>query len=294
MIGIGIAVGGVMMATTALASGLGSNGYDVYKDAFNNTRSVTSMTGTAAITVSDNGNPILRSNDSIKLNRNTQDMSGSFNLTAGNEIKSCLVYRENGQTITKDSDSEIYNVLALQPDKVSGKREQTQNNPAAAKDVQNIFNLIAGNFQNYISLNNQANGDKQVSLELSGSQVPALANAVVSLAVDRGMQNMEKSHNPANSAKTALAVQMPKLVSDIALAKVDVVADINSQNLIKEQTANLTVTGKDAAGNSHTLNFSIDVNLFNFNSTTPDKVDLTGKQVKTIQAKTVERFGHHS
>lgn len=291
-IGISIVVGGVMMATTALASGLDSNGYEVYKSAFKNTRAVTSMTGTATITVTDNGQSILKANDSIKMNQNTKNMSGRFDLISGNQGKSMLVYRQNEQTITKDNDSEVYNVFAPQPGNHSEK-QGPKGNPALAKDVENIVDLVVGNYQNYISLGSKADGDKQVSLELSGSQVPPLANAVASLIVKEGSQNIEKNRNSSDALKSAVTAQIPNLVDDIALAKVDVVADINSQNLIKEQTANITITGKDAAGNNHEVVVSVDLNLSSYNSTTPDSVDLTGKQVKTMDTKTMERFGHH-
>lgn len=291
-IGISIVVGGVMMATTALASGLDSNGYEVYKSAFKNTRAVTSLTGTAVISVTDNGQSILKANDSIKMNRDAKDMSGRFDLTSGNQVKSVLVYRQNEQTITKDNDSEVYNVIAPLPGNHSEKQGPKEN-PALTKDVENIVELIVGNYQNYISLGSQTDGDKKVSLELSGSQVPPLANAVASLMVKEGAQNIEKNQNSSDALKSVVTAQIPKLVDDITLAKVDVVADINSQNLIKEQTANITITGKDAAGNNHEVVVSVDLNLSSYNSTTPDSIDLTGKQVKTMDPKTIERFGHH-
>jgi hypothetical protein len=290
-LGIGIVAGGVMMATTALASGLDANGYNIYKEALKNTHAVTSVTGSAVITVSDNGQTIIKANDSVKLNRSSQDMSGSFNLTSGNQVKSLLMYRQDGQTITEDKDSGIYNVMASQQANHPGK-QGSQENPALAKDAENIVDLIVGNYQNYISLANKADGDKQVSLQLSGSQVPPLANAVASLMVKEGAQHIEKNQNSADAIKSAVIARIPQLVDDITLANVDIEADLNSQNLIKEQTANITITGKDAAGNNHEVVVSVDLNLSNYNNTTPDSVDLTGKQVKTIAPKTMQRFAH--
>lgn len=294
-LGISIIVGGVMMATTALASGSVSSGYDTYKAAFKNTRAVASMTGTAAITVTDNGNVLLESNDSVKMNRDTGNMSGSFDLTVGDQVKTTMMYGQNGQIINKSDDSEVYNVLSAEPGNFhhSEKWGQEQENPALAKDAEYIVDLLVRNYQDYISLGSMADGNKQVSLELSGSQVSPIANAVASLVVREGILEHGKKQHPDSSLESAIGDQIPKLVDEIRVANIDVKAHIDNQNFIKEQTANVTITGKDAEGKNHKVVVSVDLNLSDFNNTTPDSVDLTGKQVKTIQPEDMVRFGHH-
>lgn len=286
-LGFSIIVGGVMMATTALAGGSVSSGYDTYKAAFKNTRAATSMTGTAAITVTNNGNVLLESNDSVKMNRDTGNMSGSFDLTVGDQVKATMMYGQNGQIINKSADSEVYNVLSAEPGNFyhSGMWGQEQENPALAKDLEYIVDLLAGNYQDYISLGRTADGNKQVSLELSGSQVSPIANAVVSLAVREGIRE--------HGLESAIGDQIPKLVDEIRVANIDVKARIDNQNFIKEQTANVTITGKDDEGKNHNVVVSVDLNLSGFNNTTPDSVDLAGKQVKTIQPEDIVRFGHN-
>ncbi len=295
VLGISIIVGGVMMATAALASASGSSGYETYKSAFKNTRAVASMTGTAEITVADNGNVILKSEHSIKMNRDTGNMSGSVDLTAGDQVKSMTMYRQNGQTITKSDDSQVYNVLPTERGNFhhSEKWDQGQKNPALAKDVENIVDLVVGNYQDYISLDSKADGSKEVSLELSGSQISPIANAVTSLVVREGALEHGNKQHSASSVKSAIGDQIPKLVDEIRVTNIDVKADIDNQNLIKEQTANVTITGIDADGINHEVVVTVDVNLSDFNNTTPDSVDLTGKQVKTIQPEEMERFSHH-
>lgn len=290
-IGISIVVGGAMMATAALAGGSGLNGYEVYKAAFKNTRALASMTGTAAITVADNGNVILKSNGTVKMDRNTKNMSGSFDVAAGDQYKTKDMYRQDGQTIIKYSDSEVYNVLSVQPGSFhhSGKWGRENENPARAEKLEKIVDLLVVNYQNYISLDNKADGTRQVSLQMSGSQISPVANAIASLVAGERMHNTEKrKHSGLMSGD-----QMPKLVDDIRIANIDIKADIDKQNFIKEQMANITITGKDAEGKNHEVVISVGLNLSGLNNTTPDSVDLTGKQVKTIQPEDIKRFGHH-
>jgi len=294
VIGISVIVGGVLMAATALASGSGSTGYDVYKTAFKNTRAATSMTGTAAFTVADNGKVIVQSNGTVKMNQNTKAMSGVLNVTFDGQTKTMTVYRQDDQTVTKSSDSDVYNVLAFEPGKHKGAKEwgHGHQNPALAKDMENIVDLLVGNYQNYISLDSKGEGMKEVSLALSDSQISPLVNAVASLAVRERALESEKNRHPSDPFASAIHDQLPKLVDQIRVTSVDVKADIDDQNFIREQTADITLTGKDAAGQDHEVVVSVDLNLSNINSTTPDSIDLTGKSVKTIQPEDVEQFCH--
>lgn len=290
-IGISIIAGGMMLAGTALASGSSSSGYDIYKEAFKNTRAVTSMTGKIAVTVTDNGNVLLKSDDLIKVNSNTKKMSGSFGLTAGDQVKTVLVYRQDGQTITKFNDSEVYNVAAVQPglEKGPNKWSHKPENPELTKDMENVVDLLVGDYQNYISVDSKADGNKQVSLQMSDSQVSPLVNAAVSLAV-RKHQNIGDAHPSPSALATAVGDQIPKLVDEIRVTNIDVKADIDNQNFFKEQTAKLTITGKDAAGKNHEVVVSVDLELSNLNNTTTDAVDLTGKEVKTLQTDELKQI----
>ena len=83
---------------------------------------------------------------------------------------------------------------------------------------------------------------------------------------------------------------MPKLTSDISIDSADMKAELDKDNFITSQVGNIVISGKDADGNSHSITVNIDMSMSGFNSTTPDTVDLTGKQVKTIQMKKFKTF----
>ena len=91
----------------------------------------------------------------------------------------------------------------------------------------------------------------------------------------------ERMHN--NEAKDInIKDIMPKLQTDIKISSIDITGDINNDNTIKDQDAAITITGVDAQSVTHTVIIKAHVDLSNINSTTPDTVDLTGKQVKTV------------
>ncbi|MNC59824.1 hypothetical protein D3C75_1096580 [compost metagenome] len=65
---------------------------------------------------------------------------------------------------------------------------------------------------------------------------------------------------------------------------------VSPANELQQQQVDITFTGLDAAGASHTLTASFDVQLSAINGTTPDTIDLTGRQV--VQVKADHEGGH--
>jgi hypothetical protein len=296
LIGLSVLVGGVMMCATAFASVSGASGYDAYKAALKNTIAAKSVTGAVGVTVTDNGKAALSVNDIIKANQANQAMSSSCSVTANGKTVTSNVYQQNGQTVTKDSGSDIYNVVNRDQTKANQKDvgSRAGRNLSVSQDMEKIVDLAATNFQNYISLDSSKNdGTKEVSLQMSGSQISPLENAIAALMVKAqgegaGYGRMSKDLNGVNALEKTVSDNLPKLVDQINVQSVILKGLISDQNLIQEQKADITVSGEDASGVVHKVVISVDIQLSNIGQTTPDKVDLTGKQVKTLQPKTMQ------
>jgi hypothetical protein len=86
---------------------------------------------------------------------------------------------------------------------------------------------------------------------------------------------------------------IPELTDNIKVTNVSSNAKIDANNDITSQAVNVTITGDDAKGNAHVITIAANVDLSKYNSTTPDKVNLTGKQVKVIEHKGFEGHGNH-
>ncbi len=188
----------------------------------------------------------------------------------------------------KSSASDVYTV----EQEKQGKRHKEANKPdQMSKEVENVIDSLVGNLQDHITVDNKADGTKEVSLQLSDTQVPAVVNAVGALMVKKAAEE-EKKHaqgtqeqqDPAEGFMLQnMKPNLPKLTQDIKIKAVNVKADIDASNYIKHQEAHITVTGKDSAGADHEVVLNLQADLSGLNSTTPDKVDLTGKNVKTVQ-----------
>jgi hypothetical protein len=294
MIVLSLVIGVTMLSATAFASISSSSGYEVYKAALKNLPQADSLTTQASVSISDNGNVILSADGIVKMDRSNLTMSSTSTINAGSKIESNEVYHQKDQTIIKNGDSDVYNVMTMKARQATLDKNMDRNpaHEAVAKDVENIIDLLASNFDSNISLDNQADGTKVVRLSLSDSQISPLQNAIASLIVKNAAREAERGSKAGSigNIDNILKTSMPQLIDAISLKSVDVMANIDAQGQITKQTANLKITGQDASGQAHELVINVVVNLSGINGTTPDTVDLTEKKVNPIQPR--EFKGH--
>lgn len=287
---VSVVVGGLLLFGAAFANASNVSGYDIYKSALKNTRVATNITTQVKVSVTDNDKTVMNVDGTAKMDLKNSNMSSIINGNAGGQSYSMEMYHQDNKVITKNSNSEVYNVINRLP---GYKHEPTNKNKEVfkqkyAQDVENVIDTVVGNIKNYVVLNNNSDGSKEVSLQLSGNQIPATANALASLAIKAGTQEGFRHEKSLSPLAADLKAQIPTLVSDITIGNVDIKAQIDSNNFIKSQQMKISITGKDADGVSHNVIVNANLNLSNINQTTPDTVDLTGKQVKTLQPE----YGH--
>ncbi|MCX7923172.1 MAG: hypothetical protein N3B21_14360 [Clostridia bacterium] len=291
--GVSIAVGSVMLFTTAFASMTTATGYETYKSALKSTAAVKNFTGDFELTVKDNGKTLIDIDSALKADCEKELMSNSTIVKSDTEEKRMEMYGQDKKAIIKTDDSEVYNIISTEHDKKfkHGRANKENMNPEEIEAVEKVVDALVGNLQNYVTASNKADDEKEVSVQLSGNQIPAVVNALASLGIKYGhdeerISSRHKNNSPFNHD---IKVNAPKLVDDIRIDSVDMKAEINKENLIETQIVNIKVSGKDADGKNHDVDVAIKMALSDFNNTVPDSVDLTGKQVKTINP---EDFKH--
>jgi len=285
MVLVSMALGVIMIFGVAFANAASSPGYDTYKTALKNTRAATSLTAEVTATVTDNGNAVVSGSGSIKANLKNESMSGSASCTAGDKDYTSEVYCQNDQTVTKTNDSEVYNVMQRPERREAADRvrDHDQFEQKYARDVENVIDAFLGNIKDNVVVSDNSDGSKDVSLQLSGNQIPATINALASLAVKTGERQGIEKEDDLSPVAAAIKAQIPQLTDDITIGSVDIKAVIDDRNFIKTQQATVSISGKDAQGASHDLVVTLKADVSDINSTIPDTVDLTGKQVKTLQ-----------
>lgn len=275
-----IGVSGALMVTSGLTALASSSGYDAYKSAFKNTHTLTSATVNASLVLKDNGSSLVTANSTGKADLANKAESGSVTIGSNGNEQTLDVYRQNNQTVFKSSSSDVFFV---QPAKAGryGRHDKLDGN-RIPQEVENIIDALVGNLKDNVTFTDKPDGVKEVSLTLSDSQIPAVANAVGSLLIKHAADG--KAHPGEKGLPNVdLKQSLPKLTQDITIKQLDLKADINASNYIQHQEANIVVSGKDADGASHEVAVQLNADLSDINATKPDTVDLTGKTTKTIQ-----------
>lgn len=296
-------------ATLLLASGLsamaGTSGYETYKAAINNTYAAESLTNQGTIVVTDNGKKIFSADLEVKLNKQTNALSADMAVTGTAEQKSFRVYKQDGKVIFTSDDTETYRVLPLSEEE--GRFHDGEFQPP--QHAEQVIKALVGNVTDLATVEELPSGGKHTSLHLSGNQIPAIVQAVGSIAAghlsEAGQMSAdgpwkahmgssgEDSQVPDQAHPALVDVDFPALTDNVKVEDIRLDAEISADQYVERQQGNITVSGTDATGNRHELVIAIDFDLSGFGQTTPDTVDLTGKQVETIEREDHTPPWHH-
>ncbi|SFL31243.1 hypothetical protein SAMN03159341_10518 [Paenibacillus sp. 1_12] len=307
LIGTGVTVGSILLFTSAYAGMAASSGYDSYKTAIKTTVAAKSVTQAITVTVQDNGKNLIGVNGTVKKSKDSHAVSADMTIKGGGTEQTLKVYNTDGKTVMKTGNSDTYKVMegksgTEHPNKAGKSQKESSGQEQADrfnKEAENLIDALVGNLQQYVTENPAANGAKEIRLSLAGNQIPTAVNAIGSFLVkqashDSSQFTADKSFKtPFGTDFSALKQSLPQLSQDVAITKVDLQASVDGNSYITNQKANLTIEGKDASGTAHILVISIDLGLSGVNATTPDSVDLTGKQVETIDAKQWGEMKHN-
>jgi len=272
-----LVIGGTVLFGTAYANASQLSGYEAYKSAIKDTKNLKNETVNLKVSVSDNGTNLIDTTSNVKMNLDSNAMSQVTTATSGTDSQTFSTYRQDGKNIFKSSTSDVYNV-AENKHKDSNKKKEVEN-PQVAKSVETVVDTLVGNMKDKVTVTDNNDSTKKVSISLNENEVTPLVNALVSMAAIKS--SSESMHNDKADAVNFKKV-LPQLQNDIKVKDVEVIGTITKDDILNNQVAKVVLTGTDAQGKTHEITINATIDLSNINSTTPDTVDLTGKQVKTM------------
>lgn len=291
MMGLGVAVGSMMLVTSVYAGVGDAPGYETFKSAVKQTATVHNVTRQVNVTLNDNGAQLLGVKSTIKSSGANHAGSAEVTVNNGTNEQTIHFYNQDGKQIIKTDDSDVYKVL--EGEGIGGKFKDQEGaghtpDPQVVSEVENVVDALVGNLKNYVTMDETAGNMKEIHFKLSGSQISPVVNTIGSLAIKHGAMENNQRPLPAKADTlgidvTTLKNSLPQLTSDIKMDEVEVNASVDSDNHITNQTAQIHISGKDAQGTAHNVVLSVDMTLSSLNSTTPDTVDLTGKQLETVK-----------
>jgi|GEM_PF-577978 len=286
--GTGFALGAIMLAAGGLSAMANTSGYEAYKSALLNTKAQANMTVQATFSLADNGTNLLAGEAKAKWNSALDAGSVDAGLSDGTQSRAVNVYRQDGKVIVKTNDSDVYRVTespklkSAEHDSKAGKAAAPSQPPKA---VLQLFDVLAGHMKELATVENTADGGKHAALRMSGSQIPAIVNAIGSLAASgaghRGPHGFAGDDGLADDDRQdSLPCKLPQLTEDVRVESIRLDADINADNVLEHQSARIVVTGTDTEGMHHELELQLGIDFTDVNRTVPDRIDLTGKQTQ--------------
>ncbi|MEF3307080.1 hypothetical protein [Paenibacillus sp. GYB003] len=309
--GAGLGIGAVMLTVSGLSAMAGTSGYDAWKSAVKQTHTATSFAAQAGVVVSDGGTKLIEAQTAFK--KDGAAASGDVRVSAGGASHGMNVYVQDGKTILKPGDSDVYRIV--EHGKGEGGGHGPKNGAAHAPDpelaqkLERVFDALVGNLKDRVTLDENADGSKRVALSLSGNQVPVAVNAIGSLLIGHaggehgergGAHGWAKGHGRGNDGSDPGAgplfapdtmPNLPKLTQDVRIDEIKLNATIDANNYVDDQSAEIQISGKDDSGAAHTVVIAAKLDLSGVNATKADSVDLTGKTVEPIEPKKGERGG---
>lgn len=276
-----LAIGGSLLFGAVLTNASQLSGYETYKNAVKDTKNLQNETIDLKASLTDNGASLLNVTSNLKLNESSNAMSKVTTITSGNTTRTESSYEQDGKRITKNSNSDQY--YERDDSHSASNTIKESQNPVVEQSMEVVVDTLAGSMQSNVNTTANPDGTKTVAINLGENDVTPLVNALTSLAFTaenhRGsFHNESNNANGTNDLKNAI----PQLQSNIKVVSVTSTGNINKDDIITNQTATIVVSGTDAQGTQHELTFNLNLNLSNINNTTPDKIDLTGKQVTTM------------
>jgi hypothetical protein len=302
MIGAGVVAGSVLLMSSVYA-GIGSTpGYDAYKSAIKNTAAVENATTQVNLSIEDNGTTLFAVHSTLKSGKDDHTGSAAITLRSGGTEQGIQIYSQDGKEIIKTSNSDVYRIVENEDEEQEWAKESRDrkklHDPEFAKEAEKVIDSLVGNLKQAVALEEEG-ATKTVSLELKGNQIPAIVNTIGSLIIRESGRRHGEGIQPEPEEIFGVDLQriedsLPILTDDIKIEAVNLDADVNADNLITNQSAELRISGKDSEGAAHQVSVKLDLILSEFNRSVPDTVDLTGKQVENVTLSHEKMFkrGH--
>lgn len=291
-------IGAALLLGSGLSAMAGTSGYETYKSAIKQTYAASSLTNQGSIIVTDNGKTIVNAKLEVKLNKEKDTLSADIEVTGASGTETFQAYKQDGKMVfVGGDDADIYRVLPLTEDEQrfhDGDFDPPQH-------AEQLMEALMGNITDLATVQELPSGGKQTSLHLTGSQIPAIVQAVGSLAAGHmaaadkmmaeGGQNAHMGHGMTGAPSAGMMsmhpsltdFDIPALTKDVKVEDIRFDAVINKEQYVEHQQGQMIVRGTDEAGQTHELVVKASFDLNGFGQTTPDTVDLSGKQVETIE-----------
>jgi hypothetical protein len=279
---VAFAVGACVFVSTAFADMTLGTGYDRMKDSIKSTAEqmeteLDNFTLEATITMKSNDVVLFQQSVVNKVDAAKGATEGTETSQFGDQpAKTTYTYTDREHSIWKYHGDETYyvsDVSRVGDFPLENGRFTNPFKTRGAAEFERIVDAFVGNLKDQVQVEETAEGDVLYSGSLSEAQVPAVVNAVASFGV------MQLINEQVHSADTP---PLPELASDVYVKSVTGAAVENEDGWLEQASGEVTLVGRDEAGNVHDLKASVLVRVTDAGTTTVTAPDLTAATVEKV------------
>jgi hypothetical protein len=270
----GIGISGAIMLGSVYSISANTSGYELYKSALKQTHKADSATMSIKLNLKDNNKSIFSVDSLYKADVKDQVSSISSQLENETEKSSMNMYKQDGNRfVEKDGTDNVYKLKMNSP--------HHSNTSELKDDMENLIDVMTKNLQRQITVAEKKNGSHTIELDLSGKEIPLTVNAVSTLMIKHAV--MLQDNTDQKNTEFHIKPTMPELEDDITFKQIKLVADVNKENYLEQQTVQAIVTGKDKQGKTHEVSFGIMMNVTDYNQTSVTPLKIPAEKIIELE-----------
>jgi hypothetical protein len=271
---VGIGISGAIMLGSVYSISANTSGYDLYKSAIKKTHTANSATMSMSFNLEDNEKAIFTMDSLYKGDIKNQVSVISTKLTNESDQSNMEMYKQDGSWFVKKVGTDIVYKMEM-------NSPHHKNTSELKDDVENLIDVMTKNLQQQITVSDENSGTHTIELDLTGKEIPLTANALSTLMIKHAA--MIQDNQDQKGAEFHIKPTLPELDHDISVKQIKLVAKVNKDNYLDQQTIKVVVTGKDNLGKSHELELTMELIISDYNQTEVAPIEIPSENVLKLE-----------
>ncbi|WP_043930873.1 hypothetical protein [Bacillus sp. EB01] len=263
----------------------GSAGYDAYKEAMKKIHTIDNATMEIDMTITDNGKLLLSSDSSMKFDKDSDLAAGTVTVNNSSQTLKMNGFLENGRPVIQSEGGAYYIPEGVEHPSMNLKEGETFHDPEMLKLGELIIDAVAQPVQGEFEQKGNT-----IIIDMNKDDFPNIIHTIGKQVIKLGFKahsDIELTPAEYPFLSESFTSQLPKLEEEISIEKAYVKVKLTDEGLIKSQDAIFKIKGKDALGVQHKIEITMDLAVKSVGSTTVERLDLTGKDIKEFEMKKI-------
>lgn len=273
-VAIALVVGVMTLTTAVFANYSNANGYTVYKDAMKKLFKADNYTANYGIELTVDGKQVEfgEATEMVDLNGDVKTSIVSNSLNGRWET---YTYQDGKAIVKYDKDDyRVYESLAPRAafnmtQNIGGDEETADK---YIKFAELAMDMFVGDMKNNFTFVSQEDGISTYDLSLEGIQIPEIVNAGLNLLTTSPYDSSEIDELAEEYAGDPAYILWK--CSDVSATNAECMVKVDEEGRIVQNILKGSMTGVEKNGTTHTIELTIKLNVSEYGSTHPQRVDL--------------------